>query len=57
MARDLVLNIMDKQQREEFFNKELNFALARVLRVFVVVFYQRNLAGMVLRRIGSTIPT
>lgn len=59
-SRDLVLSVMNKQQREQFdADKECNFAInTRGLGRFrVSAFYQRNLVGMVLRRIEVNIPT
>ena len=58
-SRDIVLGIMNKDQRDEFDrDHELNFAInPRGLGRFrVSAFYQRNLAGMVLRRIEVNIP-
>src|SRR6478735_1335880 len=59
-SRDLVLNVMNPQQREEFEEThECNFAIgvANVGRFRVSCFFQRNQVGMVLRRIESKIPT
>jgi twitching motility protein PilU len=59
-SRDLVLSVMNPQQREEFEKThECNFAIgvANVGRFRVSCFYQRNQVGMVLRRIESQIPT
>jgi twitching motility protein PilU len=59
-SRDLVLNVMNPTQREEFEKThECNFAigLAGVGRFRVSCFYQRNQVGMVLRRIETRIPT
>lgn len=59
-SRDLVLNVMNPSQREEFEKThECNFAigLAGVGRFRVSCFYQRNQVGMVLRRIETRIPT
>ena len=59
-SRDLVLSVMNPQQREEFEKThECNFAIgvANVGRFRVSCFYQRNQVGMVLRRIESKIPT
>ncbi len=59
-ARDLVLNVMNPSQREEFEKThECNFAIgvSGVGRFRVSCFYQRNQVGMVLRRIESKIPT
>jgi twitching motility protein PilU len=50
---------MNETQRREFVqNKELNFAISArgIGRFRVSAFYQRNLAGMVLRRIETRIP-
>lgn len=58
-ARELVLGIMNQEQREEFrAKKECNFAIsaAGIGRFRVSAFYQRNQAGMVLRRIEFDIP-
>ena len=59
-ARDMVLNVMNPIQREEFEKThECQFAIgvAAVGRFRVSCFYQRNCVGMVLRRIESKIPT
>ena len=59
-ARDLVLGVMNKEQQEVFLKEhECNFAInTRGLGRFrVSAFYQRNLIGMVLRRIEVNIPT
>ncbi|WIO74142.1 PilT/PilU family type 4a pilus ATPase [Porticoccaceae bacterium LTM1] len=59
-ARAMVHSIMDEHQREVFEeNKELNFAISSkgLGRFRVSAFYQRNHAGMVLRRIETVIPT
>ncbi|HJR13918.1 MAG TPA: PilT/PilU family type 4a pilus ATPase [Rhodanobacteraceae bacterium] len=59
-ARDMVLNVMNPQQREEFEKThECQFAIgvAGVGRFRVSCFYQRNCVGMVLRRIEAKIPT
>ncbi|MDV5981854.1 MAG: type IV pili twitching motility protein PilT, partial [Lysobacter sp.] len=59
-SRDLVLNVMNPMQREEFEKThEANFAIgvAGVGRFRVSCFYQRNQVGMVLRRIETRIPT
>ena len=59
-ARQVVESIMDEEQIKDFRrNKELNFAIgsAGVGRFRVSAFYQRNEAGMVLRRIETIIPT
>ncbi|MBD2857389.1 PilT/PilU family type 4a pilus ATPase [Spongiibacter sp. KMU-158] len=58
-TRELVMGVMNDQQREEFTrNKECNFAISArgVGRFRVSAFYQRNLIGMVLRRIETRIP-
>lgn len=58
-AREIVLSVMNEKQRHEFVdNKELNFAISArgIGRFRASAFYQRNLAGMVLRRIETTIP-
>jgi len=58
-ARETVLSIMNEKQRLEFLEtKELNFAISArgVGRFRCSAFYQRNLAGMVLRRIETNIP-
>jgi len=59
-SRDMVLNIMTPNQREEFEKThECQFAISAqgVGRFRVSCFYQRNCVGMVLRRIESKIPT
>jgi twitching motility protein PilU len=58
-SRETVLSTMNEKQRAEFVEKkELNFAISArgVGRFRVSAFYQRNLAGMVLRRIETNIP-
>jgi len=58
-SRDIVLGVMNKDQQEFFLkNQECNFAInTRGLGRFrVSAFQQRNLAGMVLRRIEVNIP-
>ena len=58
-ARDVVLGVMNKEQQEVFHKEhECNFAInTRGLGRFrVSAFYQRNLVGMVLRRIEVNIP-
>ncbi|HEY3700187.1 MAG TPA: PilT/PilU family type 4a pilus ATPase [Spongiibacteraceae bacterium] len=58
-TRETVLGVMNETQRREFVqNKELNFAISArgIGRFRVSAFYQRNLAGMVLRRIETRIP-
>ena len=60
MTRETVHAVMNEQQRREFTeNHECNFAISArgVGRFRVSAFYQRNLAGMVLRRIETNIPT
>ena len=59
---ELVESIMNDKQRVEFsVEKELNFAIesdaVKGARFRVSAFYQRNHAGMVLRRIETEIPT
>lgn len=59
-AREVVLSVMDEEQRKTFLhNKELNFAISAegLGRFRVSAFYQRNHCGMVLRRIETVIPT
>ena len=58
-AERVVLAIMNEQQREDFArDRECNFAISAksVGRFRVSAFYQRNQAGMVLRRIETRIP-
>jgi len=58
-ARELVMSVMNDRQRKEFVeSKELNFAISArgIGRFRASAFYQRNLAGMVLRRIETNIP-
>lgn len=58
-VRELVLSVMNEKQRNEFLEKkELNFAVSArgIGRFRASAFYQRNLAGMVLRRIETKIP-
>ncbi|GAB2196878.1 PilT/PilU family type 4a pilus ATPase [Sessilibacter sp. MAH4] len=58
-TRELVLSVMNEKQRTEFLEKkELNFAVSArgIGRFRCSAFYQRNLAGMVLRRIETNIP-
>lgn len=58
-TRETVLSVMTEVQRKEFIrDKELNFAISArgVGRFRVSAFYQRNLIGMVLRRIEVSIP-
>jgi len=59
-CRAIVLGVMTEEQRQEFQQKrECNFALSArgIGRFRVSAFYQRNLVGMVLRRIEVNIPT
>jgi len=59
-TRELVMSIMNESQRKEFVRThECNFAISSrgVGRFRVSAFYQRNLAGMVLRRIETKIPS
>jgi twitching motility protein PilU len=59
-TRELVLSVMNENQRKEFVRtKECQFAISSrgVGRFRVSAFYQRNLVGMVLRRIETRIPT
>ena len=59
-AREIVTSIMSPAQREEFDRtRECNFAISAsgVGRFRVSAFQQRNHAGMVLRKIETTIPT
>lgn len=58
-CRETVLSVMTDSQRKEFVrDKELNFAVSArgVGRFRCSAFYQRNLVGMVLRRIETHIP-
>ncbi len=58
-ARELVLSVMNEDQRNEFVRtKELNFAISArgVGRFRASAFYQRNLVGIVIRRIETHIP-
>ena len=58
-VRETVLGTMTEKQRTEFVEKkELNYALSvrGVGRFRASAFYQRNLAGLVLRRIETNIP-
>ena len=58
-TRETCLSVMNEKQRKEFMEtKELNFAVSArgVGRFRASAFYQRNLAGMVLRRIETQIP-
>jgi len=59
-AREVVLGVMNAQQRQEFdIDHECNFAISAsgIGRFRVSAFYQRNHCGMVLRRIETRIPT
>ena len=58
-TREIVIGTMNEKQRREFLEaKELNFAISArgIGRFRVSAFFQRNLSGMVLRRIETTIP-
>ncbi len=58
-TRETVLGVMTEAQRKDFVkSRELNFAISArgIGRFRASAFYQRNLAGMVLRRIETTIP-
>jgi len=58
-VRETVLGTMTEKQRAEFVDKkELNYALSvrGVGRFRASAFYQRNLCGLVLRRIETSIP-
>ncbi len=60
MTRETVLGVMNEQQRLDFAkNLECNFAISArgIGRFRVSAFYQRNLIGMVLRRIETNIPS
>lgn len=59
-SREIVMSIMTPAQREEFErSSECNFAISAsgIGRFRVSAFVQRNHAGMVLRKIETTIPT
>lgn len=59
MAREMVLSTMNDDQRKEFVStKELNFAISArgIGRFRASAFYQRNLVGIVIRRIETHIP-
>ncbi|GAA4652000.1 type IV pilus ATPase PilU [Kistimonas scapharcae] len=59
-SMETVLGVMSEKQQKEFHtNHECNFAInaSGIGRFRVSAFYQRNLAGMVLRRIETKIPT
>lgn len=58
-TRELVMSVMSDKQRIEFSDtQECNFAISArgIGRFRVSAFHQRNLAGMVLRRIETQIP-
>ena len=58
-TRETVLGVMSESQRKEFIEtRECNFAISArgIGRFRVSAFYQRNLVGMVLRRIEVNIP-
>jgi len=58
-TRETVLGVMSEKQRQEFVEShECNFAISArgIGRFRVSAFYQRNLVGMVLRRIETNIP-
>ena len=59
VTRDIVLGVMTEKQRKDFLeSKECNFAISArgIGRFRVSAFHQRNLVGMVLRRIETNIP-
>lgn len=59
VTRETVLSVMNEEQRKEFVRtKELNFAVSArgVGRFRASAFYQRNLTGIVIRRIETHIP-
>lgn len=59
-TREICLSVMNDRQRKEFMtDKELNFAISArgVGRFRASAFFQRNLVGMVLRRIETKIPS
>lgn len=58
-SKEIVLGVMNTDQKAEFKeHNECNFAIAsRVGRFRVSAFQQRNMMGMVLRRIETNIPT
>lgn len=59
-TKQIVFGVMNQQQRDEFDNtKECNFAISAsgLARFRVSAFVQRDMPGMVLRRIESEIPT
>ncbi len=58
-TREICLSVMNDRQRKDFMSsKELNFAVSArgVGRFRASAFFQRNLVGMVLRRIETQIP-
>ena len=58
-SREIVFDVMSEKQRAEFSeHNECNFAISSrgIGRFRVSAFYQRNLCGMVLRRIETNIP-
>ncbi|MBU2709513.1 PilT/PilU family type 4a pilus ATPase [Zooshikella harenae] len=58
-TRETVLGVMNEKQQQEFLeNHECNFAISArgIGRFRASAFYQRNLVGMVLRRIETSIP-
>lgn len=60
VTRDIVLGVMTEKQRKDFLDtKECNFAISArgIGRFRVSAFHQRNLVGMVLRRIETNIPS
>ncbi len=59
-TREVVLGLMNSKQQDEFEEKkELNFAInaSGIGRFRASAFYQRNVSGMVLRRIETRIPS
>jgi len=59
-TREIVFGVMSEAQRKDFAqSKECNFAISSrgIGRFRVSAYYQRNLVGMVLRRIETKIPT
>ena len=61
MVRQLILGIMNEKQKQEYLeSRECNFAIVdrgQTARFRVSAFYQRDLPGMILRRIENVIPT
>ncbi|WP_086929584.1 PilT/PilU family type 4a pilus ATPase [Agarilytica rhodophyticola] len=58
-TREMCLSVMSEKQRKEFMaNKELNFAVSArgIGRFRASAFFQRNLVGVVMRRIETKIP-